>query len=60
MRVLQHSIIGKIEPYNSLVPGYAYLVIKIIKLHVNCGIIAILTGIILSMIGNIFEHCLEA
>ena len=44
-RVLQHSIIGKIKP-NSLVPiipcTYADLVIKIIKLYINCGIIVVL------------------
>ena len=45
MRVLQHSIIGKIEPYNSLVPIYANLVIKTIKLYMNCDITAILMGI---------------
>ena len=60
IRVLQHSIIGKIEPYNSLVLRYANLVIKIIKLYINCGIIAILMGIILSIIGNYFEHCSKA
>ena len=60
MRVVQHSIIGNIEPYNSLVARYANLVIKIIKLYMNCGIIAILMGIIMSTIGNIVELCSKA
>ena len=60
MRVLQHNILGKIEPYKSLVPRYANLVIKIIKLYMNCSIIAILMGIILRMTGNINEHCSKA
>ena len=55
MRVLQHSIIGKIEPLNRLMTRYANLVIKIIKLCMNCGIIAILMGKILSMTGNILS-----
>ena len=55
MRVLQHTIIGKIQPY-CLVPNYAKLVFRIIILYINCGIIAVLMGIILSKIGKIFEH----
>ena len=43
MRLLQHN-------HNSLVPNYANLVTKIIKLYMNCGIIAIVMGIILSII----------
>ena len=34
--------------------------LKLIKLYMNCGIIAILMGIILSMIDNINEHCSKA
>ena len=30
---------------------------KLIKLYMNCGIIAVVMGIILSIIGNFFEHC---
>ena len=45
MRVLQHSIIGIIEPYNSpdsMVPRYANVVIKILKLYMNCGMTAMI------------------
>ena len=42
------KIIGKID----LEPNYANLVIKIIKSYTNCGIIAVVMGIILSIIGN--------
>ena len=53
MRVLQRN-------HNSLVHNYANLVTKIIKLYMNCGIIAVVMGIILSIIGNSFEHCSKA
>ena len=33
-------------------PNYANVVIKIIKLYMNCGIIAVVMGIILSVIGR--------
>ena len=36
------------------------VVIKIIKLYTNCGIIAVVMSIILSIIGNILEHCPKA
>ena len=51
MRALQHSITGKLN-HNSLVPNYANLVFKIIKLYINCGIIAVVMGIILNIIGK--------
>ena len=31
--------------------------LKTIKLYINCGIITIALGIILSIIGNFFEQC---
>ena len=34
--------------------------LKIIKLYTNRGIIAIVMGIILSIIGKFFEHCSKA
>ena len=34
--------------------------LKIIKLHINCGINAMVMGIILSIIGDFFEHCSKA
>ena len=44
-----------------LEPNYDNLVIiKIINSYINCGIIAVVMGIILSIIGNFFEHCSKA
>ena len=61
MRALQHSIIYVKLNHNSLLPNDVYsLVIEIIKLYINRDIIAVLMGIILSIIGNIFEHCSKA
>ena len=34
--------------------------LKIIKLYMDCGIVAVVMGIILSIIGNLFEHCSKA
>ena len=56
IRALYPKIIGKI--YLEL--NYANLVIKIIKSYTNCGIIAVVKGIILSIIGKFFEHCSKA
>ena len=34
--------------------------LKIIKLYTDCGIVAVVMGIILSIIGNFFEHYSKA
>ena len=41
-------------------PNYANLAIEIIKLYMNCGIIAVLMGIILSIIGKHFWALLKS
>ena len=58
MKTLQHSIaiIGKFN-HKNLMPNYANLVIEIIELYMNCGMIAVFMGIILSMTD---EHCSKA
>ena len=38
----------------------ANVVIKLINLHMNCGIIPVVMGIILSIMGYYFEHCSKA
>ena len=56
LRALNPEIIGKIH----LQPNDANLVIKIIKSYTNCNIIAVVMGITLSIIGNLFEQCSKA
>ena len=46
--------------HNRLELNYANIIIKIIKLCMNCGIIAVVIGIILNIMGNLFEHCSKA
>ena len=46
--------------HNRLKPHYVYVVIKIIKFYMNYSIIAIVMGIILSVIGNFIEHSSKA
>ena len=51
IRALQHSIHDM--KHNRLEPNYAnYNVYVVIKLYMNCGIIAVVMDIILSIIGN--------
>ena len=40
--------------HNRLEPNYANVVLKIIKLYINCAIIAVVMGIILSIMGYLF------
>ena len=56
IRALHPKIIDKIY----LEPNYANLVIKNNKSYTNRGIIVVVMGIILSIIGNYFEHCSKA
>ena len=50
IRVLKHSIIQSTT-------DYANTAIRIIQLCMNCGIIAVVMGIIFSIMSNLFEHC---
>ena len=43
-----------------LQPNYANLVIKSNNSYTKCSMIAVVQGIILSIIGNFFEHCSKA
>ena len=55
IKALQHII-----NHNRLEPNYANVVIKSNELCMNCGIIAVLMGIILSTMGKFFEHYSKA
>ena len=56
LKALPPITIGKFN----LEPIYANLVIKNNKSCTNCGIIAVVMGIILSIIDKFFEHCTKA
>ena len=45
--------------HNKLEPNYINVVIKTNKFHMNCGIIAVVVGIILSIMGQILSTALK-
>ena len=53
IKVLHPKVVGKIY----LEPNYVNVVIKNNKSYTNCCIIAVVMGIILSIIGNFFQYC---